>query len=139
ADNFGILLWNAIPEYRAPGRSCDARGIEEIFQSDWNTVERSAPSLLPNLGLGGLRFVHRDVRSYGYVCMKCRVQSGDALQHHAGHFDWRYLSCANQLAQPGNREERPIVFFCAVLHIAPAADSTATPARTDTQLRTPHR
>ena len=56
-DDDGILAWNAILEQRAPARRPDACGVDQVLESDRNTVKRPSPlpTLHFSLGLTRLR------------------------------------------------------------------------------------
>ena len=102
ADHFRIFRGHAILEHAAAGGGSDTGCIEEVLHGDGNAVQRPAPFLALNFGLGVTRRVHRKLGRDGDKRVQCGVEFLNSFQGRLGDFNGRHFSLANELAQLRN-------------------------------------
>ena len=95
--NLSISKWDTILHQRAGCGSAYPGGIDQIFQADRNSVQRSTPVSLPDLTFGLTRLRQRRFRSDGYERVQSRIEFFNAGQAVRRKLDWRERACADLL------------------------------------------
>src|SRR6266540_831003 len=97
ANDLGILIGDPVEKLGARGSCSYARSINQIFQTDWNSVKRASPAARLNLRLrllcfGKCRFISD--RDKG---VQRRIQPCNNLKALANQLHWRDSAAPNQL------------------------------------------
>src|SRR5262249_43817148 len=108
ADDFSILRWNSVLEHTARGGGSDTRGVNEVFQSDRNSVERALPPAALDIRLGTPRLGQRRTRGDGDESVELGVELVDPAQTSLGKLHRRDFLVAYQLRNIGERDHREI-------------------------------
>ena len=91
------------PELRAMRRA-HARGLVQVFEGDWNTVQRTAIIAATDLHFGRARLRQRGVGRERNETVEVRFNSLDALEVRARQLQRRKLPRGNQFGALGDRE-----------------------------------
>ena len=100
----GIFGRNSLAELIAGGGGANARGIEQVFQSDRNTVQRAAPVTGHDFGFGLARLVERQIAGDGDERVENRIQPLDTREALACKFNRREPAGANLFGGVGEGE-----------------------------------
>jgi hypothetical protein len=98
ADDFGIFSGNPVFVLRAGGGGERAGGVEKIFESDGNALERAAVGSALNFLFGATGVSERGIGRYCNECIELRIQVFDAGETIAREFYGGDCAAADLLA-----------------------------------------
>ena len=89
ANNFSVFGGDAVFESETGGGSANASSVDQVFQGERNTMQRSAPVAAPNLGFGLAGLRQGGFRRDRNERIQLRIELFDACQARGRQFDRR--------------------------------------------------
>ena len=95
--NVRVFMRNPVFENSAGGRRPHTRSVDQIFQANWNPVQRPAPVAGMDLMFGTVRFREGGVGHNRDECVQGWIEALDFVQRFTNEFDGREFLLADEL------------------------------------------